>query len=270
MADAANKTAGLISWPLVGYVLKGARHDKLIIAMVVMIGIAMAMSFFMGSASMVEKTEFAFIYMAGSLRILGVIGLSLFLVFFFRRAMDNKDVDYLLSRPISRATFLLSHALGFGILAFVVWILVFGPICYIGRYGMQNNMDGFLLWGAGYLAELLITTLVSFFFALILRSASVAAFACFAFYILCRLQGQLLGIITNKIDPGDHAQIFLANIMKSVSMFFPRLDLMGQTSWFLYGPQGANAGLGFIALQAGIFLALTFTAMMADFVRKQF
>ena len=265
MTDAKRQKSPLIFWPLVHYVLKGARHDRLLFAMVIMVGITIAMSMFLGSSAVIDKQQFAFVYMAGSLRVLGVFGLTLFLVFFFRRAMDNKDVDFLMSRPIGRTAFLFSHAVGFGVLATLVWALIFGAI-WLLSFGNYNT--GFILWGASFWAELIIMTMMSFFFALILRSASIAAFACFAFYILCRLQGQLLGIITFKQDL-DRTHGLLSGIMKSVTMFLPRLDLMGQTSWLLYGPSG-QFSYGLIGLQTLVFIVLVFAAMTTDFFRKQF
>lgn len=255
----------LVSWPLVHYVLKGARHDKLVLAMIVMVGLTITLAMFMGSAAVIDKQISSFVYMAGSLRILGVFGLTLFLVFFFRRAMDNKDVDFLMSRPIGRTAFLFSHAIGFGVLATTIWALIFGAISLL-NFG--NWHQGFWLWGLSFWAEMIIMMMMGFFFALILRSASVASFACMAFYVLCRLQGQLLGIIKFKADL-DQTNGLLSGIMKSITMFLPRLDLMGQTSWLLYGPTG-NFSYQLIILQTIVFIVLVFAAMTTDFVRKQF
>ena len=113
----------LLSWPLVRYVLMGARHDRIILSVVVGILLASALSLFLGSAAVIEKPEFAFVYMAASLRNLGAFGLMIFIVFFFRRAMDNRDVDFLLSRPVSRPCFLISHMLGFGLVALLIFKL---------------------------------------------------------------------------------------------------------------------------------------------------
>ncbi|MES2729838.1 MAG: hypothetical protein V4621_07060 [Pseudomonadota bacterium] len=254
-----------MSWPLVRYVLMGARHDRIILSIFVAIGLACALSIFLGSAAVVEKPEFAFVYMAASLRNLGAFGLMIFIVFFFRRAMDNRDVDFLLSRPVSRACFLISHVVGFAIIAVAIAALVFGAITIFGWRGWQ---PGFLLWGGSYAIELLCVMMVSLFFSVMLRSASSATFACLAFYILCRLLGQISGILAHKSDI-DISHGVLNGIMQSVMLFLPRLDLLGQTSWLLYGPV-AGTPYTFLLVHGCVFMALVFCAMTADFVRRQF
>ena len=255
----------ILSWPLVRYVLMGARHDRIILSVVVGILLASALSIFLGSAAVIEKPEFAFVYMASALRNLGAFGLMIFIVFFFRRAMDNRDVDFLLSRPVSRPCFLISHMLGFGLVALLIAALVFAAVTLFGYRGWQA---GFALWGGTYALELLCVMMVSLFFAVMLRSASVAAFACLAFYVLCRLLGQIAGILAHKADV-DMTHGVLNGIMQAVMLFLPRLDLFGQTSWLIYGPMPDMSAL-FLGIHGIIFMALVFCAMTADFIRRQF
>lgn len=254
-----------ISLPIVGYILKGARHDRLMISMVMMIVIAVALSFFLGSSALVEKEAFALIYIANTLRVLGVFGLVMFIIFFFRRALDNRDVDYLLSRPIGRVPFVLSHLVAFIILAFSLSLVIFAPVLYLAR---DFITQAYFVWWAGVLCELIMMAGVALFFSLILRSAASAGFACLGFYALSRLMGQIMGILVLKGDV-DATGGLLTGIMKAVSLFIPRLDLLTQSSWLLYGLDG-QVGLAFIFIQSAVFMLLIVSAMIIDFIRKQF
>ena len=61
----------------------------------------------------------------------------------------------------------------------------------------------------------------------------------------------------------------LAKVMEFISIFIPRLDLMGQTKWILYGAP-PEISFGFVAAQAGVFLSLVIGATVLDLHRRQF
>lgn len=132
---------------------------------------------------------------------------------------------------------------------------------------LNNPPDaGYVLWGASVAVEFIIMVNVALFFALVLSSAASAAFMCMAFYVLARLIGQILGIL----DAGTAgAMVWLEKVMEIISIFIPRLDLMGQTSWLLYGP-GDAPGILFFAGQAAFFSFLILMAALIDLVRREF
>ena len=108
---------------------------------------------------------------------------------------------------------------------------------------------------------------VAFFFSMVLTSAVSASLITIAFYVLARLMGQILGIMDQGADTTIIA--ILEMVMNIVSIFIPRLDLMGQSSWLLYGVDGA-VNLSFIIGQGLVFCILVFGATMVDFIRRQF
>lgn len=257
-----------MNFTLVKYVMTAAGRDKLFLSMFLGVGLAIALSFFMSSAAVTEKAQFSLVYMAGSLRLLAVAGLSLFIIFFIRRSHEARDVEYLLTRPISRPIFILSHAAAFSILAFIVaGLLTLAVVGFAYRYNAISM--GTFLWLAGVAGELLLTANMAFFFAMVLSSPVSASLATLGFYVLARLMGQLLAIIgeTFTMFPGSE---FLANILKMVSMLIPRFDLMTQTSWLLYDVTTVLKDYIFIVIQSLFFLAMIWVATMIDFVKRQF
>ncbi len=254
----------IISWPVVRYVLSAAVRDRLIISLLVTIALGAALSVFMGTAAYIEKYQFVLVFSAGGLRILSVMGLVLFCVFFIRRSFDNKDVDYLLSRPVSRVSFIVSHAAAFSLIAV---LLALASSIAVYMTAPITFGTGHIIWGISLMFELIIMANAALFFSMVLPSASTSAMAVFGLYILSRTIGILLGIVASGLTESPMMK-GLGFVMKFISLIIPRLDLMAQTSWLLYGT--GNIGLVFICAQGIIFSGLLITAALVDLVRRQF
>lgn len=254
----------VLSWSLVKYVIKAAVRDRLILSLLLLVILGVSIAIFLGSSAVAEKGQFAVVFAAGGLRVAGVIGLVLFVSVYVRRAFDARDVEYLLSRPISRVVFILSHALALSILAAGMAVCVAAGLLVLNWGGHIN--EGMLLWGASIIAEFVIMANAAFFFAMVLPSAASSSLAVLALYVLARLMGQILGIINAGL--GFVGFGFLSAIMQVISLIVPRLDLMGQTSWLIYG--SGHIGYDFIVIQLVAYTALLVTASLVDLVRRQF
>jgi hypothetical protein len=256
----------MLSWPLVKYVLTASVRDRLVLSLIIMLLVGTSMSIFMGSAAFSEKERFSVVFAGGGLRFIGILGLVLFAVFHMRRSFETKDVEFLLSRPIGRVPFLLSYAAAFSVLG-VVMGLAQGACLYI--LGPVYFGEGHLLWVLSMIVENIMMVNVALFFSMVLTSAATAAMATFGFYVLGRLMGQILGII----DGGKRGILdteLLEWIMQGISIVVPRLDLLGQTSWLIYGPGGGEVGAGFVIIQGLVFTVLVTLASLVDLVRRQF
>lgn len=252
-----------MSASLVKYVLKAAIRDRLVIALLLIMVVASSLSLFMGSAAIVEQDQFTYVFASGSFRLAGVFALILFTVFFIRRSFEARDIEYLLSRPISRPQFLLSYAGGLSILAIITAFIQTFSLAII----MQFNLgEGFALWALSIVIENIIIVNVALFFSLFLSSAAGASMAVIGFYVLSRMIGQILGVLqTGKSSLFEGLEV----MMKMVSVVIPRLDLMGQSSWLLYGVDD-TANIGFIIIQCGVFILLILALGMIDLMKRQF
>ena len=133
----------MISKPLVKYVLTAAMRDKLMITLILMIALGASVSLFLGGAATSEEGAFSSVFASGGLRFLGVMGVVMFCAFYMRRAFDHKEVEFLLSRPISRMTFLVSHAAAFILLSFLIALSVTLAVAIVGR----PDFGGLFAWG---------------------------------------------------------------------------------------------------------------------------
>jgi ABC-type transport system involved in multi-copper enzyme maturation permease subunit len=255
----------LINISLVKYVLKACVADKIIWAFMAAFAVLSSVSMFLGDASVIEQNQFSLVFCAGSLRLAAVLGIVLFIVFFIRRSFESRDIELLLSRPLSKLSILMSYAGAFSILAILMASAVAACVYLVSS---EIMVQGYVMWSFSLISELLIVAFVAFFFASLLSSAAVATLMTLMFYMLGRMMGQLLSIIETKQLQAwyaDTAEI----MMQAISMLVPRFDLMGQTSWLLYDVQG-DVGWFFLVMQPLVYNALIFTALAYDFNKKQF
>lgn len=247
---------------LVPYVLRAAVRDKLIIAMVLALGVGTSLAIFMGSSALIEQSQFASVFAGAGLRSVIVLGLVLFVVFHIRRSFDSRDVEFLLSRPVSRAGFLAGFSVAFSLMATTAGLAA-GVCLYL--LGPEQFGAGHLLWIFSLIIENIVMVNVALFFAMTLSSSASAALATFGFYVLARMMGQILGIIDGHIATPSA----LTKMMQVISSVMPRLDLMGQTTWLVYGPDETSSYVS-LAVQGGVFAALILMASLLDLSRRKF
>ena len=68
---------------------------------------------------------------------------------------------------------------------------------------------------------------------MVLSSAAGSALAALGFYALARMVGVLLSI--TSMPPANWFFAAIGSAMKLISITIPRLDMMGQTTWLVYG-----------------------------------
>lgn len=253
-----------MSLPLFRYILMAALRDRLFYSIIGILVVVISLSVFFGASVITEQDQFARTFAAFGFRLFGVIALILFVVSYIRRSFEGRDIDYLLSRPIGRIRFVLTHAAAFSFLALLAAFLLGGTTVALEAGHIQA---GALLWWLSIAAEFVIMANVAMFFAFVMTSHTACITIVFAFYLLARLIGDILGILKRGV--GSSVIHFLSNIMEGISIFIPRLDLMGQTKWILYGVPG-DVSVPFILAQSGVFLALVIGATTLDMHRRQF
>ncbi len=269
-----------MSLPIIKFVSLAALRDKILVTFFAIILIIASLSGFFGSALVTEQPDFALVYKGGGLRMAGIISLVLFVCFYVRRAFDTKEVEYLLTRPLTRLQYILSHSAAFALIAAVLAAL----IALIIFFTASPDTGGWMMWSYSLVIEFALMSLIAMFFALVVPSAAGAALICFAFYALARMIGVLLGISSMPAD--NDLMMALGKLMEVISIIVPRFDLMGQSEWLVYGTSqtggfeidrwassdaAKSIGLSwFIYLQAVGFSFLVITASVFDFSRKQF
>lgn len=250
----------------VRYVLLTAMRDKLFLGLLAGVLVAAYISSVLGSTAMLEPEQMTLSFTAASSRVIIMIGIIVFIGFHMRNAFDAKEIDVLLSRPISRTSLVLSYWLGF---AAVGAALVLPTVALM--YCMRVlSISGYMLWSLSLLLEALLVVTIALFASLTVRSGVSAVLASLAMYALSRMMGFFLA--TTKVGglfQEQQVNMLSQFLMKAISTVVPRLDFFAKSNWLIYGPKSYDE-LWMVLIQAAVFIPLLLAAAVIDFKRKQF
>jgi hypothetical protein len=246
------------------YILITALRDWLFIGLVAVILCATLISAVLGSTAFLEEKQMTVTFAAGSSRLIMMVGLIVFVCFHIRHAFDTKEIDVILSRPISRSNLVIAYWLGF---AFVGALLTLPIVAIVALIGV-GSWSGFAGWAVSLLLESSLVVGLALFSAFTLRSAVTAVIACMGFYVLSRMMAFFVITAKSGVVAGNKF-IVLKYALIAISTLVPRLDFFAKTEWLVYGFNSNQDWLVAVA-QAAVFVPLLLLASIADFRRKQF
>jgi ABC-type transport system involved in multi-copper enzyme maturation permease subunit len=252
---------------IIRYTLLTASRDWLFIGLAIIIFMAYALSVFMGSTALVEQSHMSLAYFAGSSRLILVTGLIVFVCFHVRRSFDNREIELILSKPISRTQFVIAYWLGFAALSVVAMAPVLLVLCVF----QSPDPIGLLYWSISLLLEITLVLAFALLASLIMNSAVSAVMSSFAFYLASRLMGFFVAAIDNPtslMGSGSWGGA-LEFLIKVISTVIPRLDLFAKSQWLIYGVEGQQ-DLWVFQAQSLVFILLLLSIAVFDFKRKQF
>lgn len=248
------------------YVLLTATRDRLFLGLLVGIAIAAYISSVLGSTAMLETEQMTLSFTAAAARVIIMVGVIVFIGFHMRNAFDAREIDVLLSRPISRTTLVLSYWVGF---AAVAACLVLPTVILVAAVGTLNQ-TGFWVWSVSLLLESWLVVSIALFAALTIKSGVGTVLSSLAIYALSRMMGFfLMTTTTTSIFKDQTINEGTQWLMKSISMLVPRLDFYAKSNWLIYGAKSYEEVYLFL-IQSAIFIPLLIAASVIDFKRKQF
>lgn len=246
------------------YILITALRDWLFVGLAVGVLLSAAISAALGGTAFLEEREMTLTFASGSARLILMIGLIVFVCFHIRNAFDTKEIDVILSRPISRQSLVAAYWLGF---SFVSLLLVAPVAAIIGFIGV-SDWAGYVGWCLSLFLEACLVVALALFSAFTLRSATAAVLACMGFYVLSRMMAFFVMTAESGVVHGQE-YVLLKYVLTAISSIVPRLDFFSKSEWLVYGFNTSRDWLVFTA-QAAIFVPLLLLASIADFRRKQF
>jgi ABC-type transport system involved in multi-copper enzyme maturation permease subunit len=252
---------------IIKYTLLTASRDLLFIGLCAIIFMAYGFSVFVGNTALVEQSQMSMAYFAGSSRIILVTGLIVFVCFHVRRSFDNREVESILSKPISRTQFVVAYWLGFCVLALASLL----PVIFIMTFLNKPDLMGLIMWSASLALETSIIIAFAMLSSLIMKSAVSSVLSSFSFYLISRLMGFFIATMETPgslMSAGKLGGV-LESILKIVAVILPRLDLFAKSEWLIYGTSGQE-DLWVFPVQAIVFILLLLSVSIFDFKRKQF
>ncbi len=248
------------------YILITAVRDWLFIGILFSIFCLVALSLFLGSTALSEQSAMQLVFLSSSTRLLLVVGLILFICFHIRRSFDNREIEFIISRPISRTSFLFTYFISFSLLSFLLLL----PLLFTIYFIFSPQIEGFALWSTSLYLELIIISCFAILASLILKSAVLSVLGCFAFYLVSRIMGFAISTI---IIPSNlqniNFNVSLEIFLKFLSSLLPRLDQFAQSKWLIYNDFSTEV-IPLILIQSAIYVALIFIMSVFDFNKKQF
>lgn len=248
------------------YIFLTAIRDKLFAGLLLALILAALIASAMGNTALLEPEQMTLTLAAASLRSILVVGLIVFVCFHLRTAFQSREIDVLLSRPITRSNLVFSYWLGFALLALLLWL----PAVGIVAWDAIDFKQGFVMWSLSLLLELWLVVAIALFAGFTLKSAVSSVLASLGFYVLSRMIGFFVATAKSGVLFSDA----LINegfrfAIRGVSIVIPRLDFFGKSEWLIYGIPKMDDVWLFI-LQASIFIPLLIVAAIIDFKRKEF
>jgi ABC-type transport system involved in multi-copper enzyme maturation permease subunit len=257
---------------IIKYTLITASRDWLFLGLFLLIILSSSLSIFLGNTALAEQGMMSTAYIGGTTRIIAIVGLILFVCFHVRRSFENKEVELILSKPISRNQFVISYFSGFAVLSLFI-ILPIALIMFSLSVINLINLDylGLLFWLLSFYLEALTMVALGFFASLILSSPVTSVLFCFAFYFMSRIFGFFLISVNNpaSITKGSKVGSFMERILDILGIIIPRFDMFTKSEWLIYGIDSPKLVLLFLA-SVLLYIPLLLTMALFDFSRKQF
>ncbi len=248
------------------YILLTAFRDMLFMGLLLGVMITTGLSAVLGSTAMLEKAAMTLSFSAASARIVLMMGLTVFVCFHIRTAFEQKEIDVLLSRPLSRFRIMLAYWLGFSLVAF---LLVLASVVVISFLPMLQP-QGFIAWAVSVLLESWLVVALALFASFTLRSAVSSVLATLGFYVLGRMMAFFLVTLNSHLMLGNPLiSQSVKGLLAGISLVIPRLDLFGQSDWMVYGilhPEDLTLAL----MQIVVYIPLLLMAATVDFLKKDF
>lgn len=250
------------------FILLTGLRDKLYLSLLIILAGAFGLSNLVGFSALAEETQMQTVYFSFLSRVIIVCGMMLFICFYINKEFEKKEIDFILSKPISRNTLILSYWSSFNLISLILVV----PVVVVMAIFSHTNLLGLLWWTISVILELMLVSTFAIVSSLILGSAVVSVLATFSFYFICRMMGFFVYSISlpKNVDIAVSTWTdFAESLLKILSSVFPRLDLFGKSEWLIYGI-GNSGEVVLVLVQSLIYISLMLFIAFYDFRRKQF
>lgn len=249
------------------YVLLTAIRDRFPIAIIVALVAVTAVCALIASSTLSEGTQTGLAYAGEFYRGALVLGLVTFVSFHVRSLHETREIEAILSRPISRGAFVLAYYGAFAMMAAVLALMTAPLLMSV----LAARGIGLAEWEASMVLESWIVAALALFCAMALNSATVAVMVSLGLYLLGRTAQFFLAIAMSGMGASENEGVNVGSqsVMAVIATVMPRLDLFGQARWLVYGP-GGGWGVGVLLVQAAIYIPLLLLATTRDLQIKRF
>lgn len=196
---------------------------------------------------------------AASARVVMVLVAVLFVATSVVREQDDRLLDLVLSRPLSRASWYCGRLLGFAVFALGLAALAAAPLAW------SAGPAAALTWAVCFAAELEIMVAATLACVVTLRQVTPAVVAAAAFYVLARaIDAMVLLSRGPTVDAEAPGAALVAGAVEALAVLLPSLDRFGHSGWL---DPGVAAGLAPVLGEAAIYVVLLLAVGLFDCYR---
>lgn len=251
---------------IIKYALITSIRDSLYFGIFIVILFAIGVSYFLGSTAIVEQHEMIISFVASSSRALIQIGLILFVIFHIKRMFVNREIDFIISQPVSRKQFIFSYWVALTIISMLIII----PVVFVVGCMQHINVIGLFYWAISIFFESIMVVAFSLLVSLCIESGIVAILSAFCFYVVSRMIGFFVASDAHNVVPvGGLFQNILHYLLQFMSVIVPRLDLFCNSEWIIYGDIKTKDILIYMT-QSAVYIPLLLLVSFIDISKKDF
>src|SRR5580693_8449522 len=124
--------------PTIRFVVITALRDRLFVSLLSLLAVVFAVSLYIGGGAVFEKSEMVLSFAGGAARAALVLGLTVFVAFRVERIYDTREIEAILARSISRASFVISYWAGLAVVALLLAlpVIVFVAVFHLSFVGV--------------------------------------------------------------------------------------------------------------------------------------
>ncbi len=246
------------------HTILAAKRDMLFRGSIIAILIATGFGFFMGSNALAENTQMKIVYSAYLARAVVMLCIMIFICFHLKRLFENREIETMITKPISRVKIVIGFFIGFCLLLIPIILLI---VVLLASFA---NPTGLAIWCISFLFESIVVVSFTMFFALFIESPVFSLLLSMSVYVLGRIIGSFVFYISilHRAKEWFVFQSLTEVLIKIFSVFMPRLDFCAKTGWLIGEIDYHIFFLGLI--QTSVYTLLLLAACAFDFNRRNF
>lgn len=241
------------------YTLREATRTQLPLQAAVAVGLLFAASLLVRELAIADSIRLQTTFLAAGGRLLATFITTAFIISTLQREFNERAPQLLLALDLPRGHYVLGKGLGGLGVATGIALLCALPALFTAAPG------DWLAWAASLVLEQWIIAALALFCGISLRSAPAALLFTFGFYLLARSIAAIQLISHASLDAASVSHQYFSRALDGLALLLPRLDLFAPSVWLA---DGHTLGLGLLALQSAVYVALLLTATMFDLHRK--
>jgi len=218
---------------------------------------------FAATIAITETAQHRLVFFAASMRLATVFVIALFVATSVMREFEDRRVELVLSRPISRGDWYLGKLLGYAAAVAGMALLISLPVI------AQAQLPG-LIWCYSLMLELGIVVAGALAFAVTLRQITIALSLVVGFYILSRsIAGIALISRAPTVDLSLPSNQVVAWMVDALAFVLPDLSRFTQAEW-LIGTLPTQIDLVLLTAQSLIYVVFLAALGLFDLYRREF